>query len=84
MSNVYDRLSIGVDYAVYNGDQTCVVISKKNDDGTMVVLTALYGEAAEYVAELEVENETLKKENKVLRAHVSKSVLRRLDTQLNA
>ena len=42
-------------------------------------------EAYEYapeVAQLEAENAALKRENKALRANTSKSVLRRLDIQL--
>lgn len=48
-----DQIYIGVDWAHDEGDETCVVFNRKNDDGSATILAVLKGEAAEYVAELE-------------------------------
>lgn len=51
--NPLKKMYIGVDRAHDEGDETCVVFNRKNDDGSATILAVLKGEAAEYVAELE-------------------------------
>ena len=74
-------IHIGVDWAQKDGDKTCITFARREDDGTITMIGTLWGEAAEYVVQLEAENKRLWKHIEILMANTSKSVVRRLNVQ---
>ena len=48
-------ITTGVDRGRPEGDESAIVFTRVNDDGTYTILASLRGEAAEYVAQLEAE-----------------------------
>ena len=66
---------MGVDWAQSSGDKTCVTIVRKDEDGTATIMAVLYGEVAEYLANLFNEYETLKRATEALTADKARDLL---------
>lgn len=68
---------MGVDWAQSSGDKTCVTIVRKDEDGTATIMAVLYGEVAEYLANLFNEYETLKRATEALTAEQARDISNR-------